>query len=174
MTGTGPSRIAALLIGLSLMTLAVARAEDATMPARKAGVWQLKTSMDEGRGAREQSMKICIDAQMEANTVQASLIEHKKNCEKYEIKKDGGRTIVDMICSYNGRHVESRTEMDGDFTSAFKIKISSTTSDTREATQQTITVKRTILQDGTYVGENCGDLRPGEALAPDGTKVLVQ
>lgn len=174
MTITGLGRAAALLIGLSLVSLAVAQAEDTTIPARKAGIWQLKTSMDEGRGPREQSMKMCIDAAMEASTLQASLIDHKKNCEKYEITKDGGKTVVDMICTYNGRHVESRTEMEGDFASAFKIKILSTTSDTREPTQQTITVKRTILQDGTYIGADCGDLRPGEALAPDGTKVLVQ
>jgi hypothetical protein len=79
-----------------------------------------------------------------------------------------------MTCSFNGRHVESLTEMEGDFSKVFKIKISSTTSDTREATQQTVTVKRIILQDGTYLGESCGDLRPGEALSADGSKILVQ
>lgn len=159
---------------LGLAPVFPAQAEDATLPMRKAGIWELKTSMDEGRGPREQSMKMCIDAQMEANTVNASLAEHRKNCEKYEIKKDGGKTVVDMTCSYNGRHVESLTEMEGDFAKSFKVKISSTTSDTRESTQQTISIKRIILQDGIYLGENCGELQPGEAQAPDGTKVLVQ
>lgn len=158
----------------SALPLHAAHADDATLPERKAGFWELKTSMDEGRGPREQSMKMCIDANMEANTVRASLAEHRKNCEKYEIRKDSGNTVVDMSCSFNGRFVESLTEMEGDFAKSFKIKISSTTSDTRESNQQTITVKRTILQDGTYLGENCGDLRPGEAMAADGTKVLVQ
>lgn len=151
-----------------------ARAEEATLPARKAGIWELKTSMDEGRGPREQMMKICIDAEMEANTVKASLVEHRKNCEKYDIKKDGGKVVVDMSCTFNERFVKGVTEMEGDFAKTFKIKIQSTTSDTRESTQQTITVNRIILQDGTYLGENCGDLQPGEAQAPDGTKVLVQ
>jgi hypothetical protein len=164
-----------LLIGLFVAgSITAAHAEETTLPARKAGMWELKTSMDEGRGPREQSMKICIDATMEANTVQASLAEHKQNCEKYNIRKDGDKTVVDMTCKFNGRHVESLTEMEGDFSKVFKIKISSTTSDTREATQQTITVKRIILQDGTYLSESCGDLRPGEALSPDGAKILVQ
>lgn len=162
-----------LAAGLALLPVVPAVAED-TLPQRKAGMWQLTTSMDEGRGPREQSMKLCIDAEMEANTVKASLAEHKQNCEKYEIKKDGGKTVVNMICTYNGRHVESLTEMEGDFSKSFNIRIASTTADTRESTQQTITIKRVILQDGTYLGESCGDLKGGEALAADGTKVMVQ
>jgi hypothetical protein len=166
-------RTLTLVTGAALLPALPALAEE-TLPARKAGMWDVKTSMDEGRGPREQSMKLCIDAEMEANTVKASLAEHKQNCEKYEIKKDGGKTVVNMVCTFNGRHVESLTEMEGDFSKSFNIKIASTTADTRESTQQTITVKRVILQDGKYLGESCGDLRGGEALASDGTKVMVQ
>jgi hypothetical protein len=168
----GPGVIC-LALGAMLFLTAPVGAEE-TLPARKAGLWELTTSMDEGRGPREQSMKICIDAEMEANTVQASLAEHKKSCEKYQIKKDGGKVAVDMTCEFNGRHVESLTEMEGDFANTFKIKIASTTSDTRESTQQTITVKRVILQDGKYLGEGCGELKGGEAQAPDGSKMMVQ
>lgn len=166
-------RTLVMATGAALLSASPVLAED-TLPSRKAGMWEIKTSMDEGRGPREQSMKLCIDAEMEANTVKASLAEHKQNCEKYEIKRDGGRTVVNMVCTFNGRHVESLTEMEGDFSKSFNIKISSTTADTRESTQQTITVKRIILQDGTYLGESCGELRGGEALAADGTKVMVQ
>ena len=162
-----------LAAGLALLPVVPAVAEE-TLPARKAGMWELKTSMDEGMGPREHSMKLCIDAEMEANTEKASLAEHKQNCEKYEIKKDGGKTVVNMVCTFNGRHVESLTEMDGDFSKSFNIKIASTTADTRESTQQTITVKRVILQDGTYLGESCGELKGGEAMAADGTKLMVQ
>jgi hypothetical protein len=170
---TNLTRALILAAGLALLPVVPAVAEE-TLPARKAGMWELKTSMDEGMGPREQSMKLCIDAEMEANTVKASLAEHKQNCEKYEIKKDGGKPVVNMICTFNGRRVESLTEMDGDFSKSFNIKIASTTADTRESTQQTITIKRVILQDGTYLGENCGELKGGEAMAADGTKLMVQ
>lgn len=164
----------ALSAGLGLSVVAAFAAGEPTLPHRKAGLWELKTSMDEGAGPREQSMKMCIDASMEANTVLASISEHKKNCEKYDIKQEAGRTVVDMVCMFNERHVASLTEMDGDFSSAFKIKITSTTTDTKVSTQQSIIVKRTILQDGKYLSENCGELKAGEAEAPDGTKLLVQ
>ena len=42
--------------------------ESATLPTRKAGLWELKTSMDEGGGPREQVMKMCISEEMERLT----------------------------------------------------------------------------------------------------------
>jgi hypothetical protein len=52
------------------------------------------------------------------------------------------------------------------------VKIESTTSGMEKS--QSIVVKRTITQNGKYLGESCGDLQPGEAKSPDGTKVMVQ
>lgn len=147
-------------------------AED--LPKRKAGLWELKTTMDEGRGPREQSLKICISDDMEANTVRASIAEHKQNCETYDIKKAGEETVVDAKCVFNGRNVESKTAMTGDFAKAFNVKIDSRSTDTQDSTGQTFVVQRTITQVGSYLGDTCGDLQPGEAAGPDGNRVTVQ
>ncbi|MFT3731872.1 MAG: DUF3617 family protein [Hyphomicrobium sp.] len=144
-----------------------------TLPERKAGLWELKTQMDEGNGPKDQTMKICVDARMEKNTVMGSIADHKANCSSYDIKAAGGSTVVDSDCVYNGRKVISTTNMSGDFQSAFTITIQSTTSDP-EKTDQSVVVKRTITQLGKFVGDSCGDLKPGEAEAADGTRVLVQ
>ncbi|MFA5950903.1 MAG: DUF3617 family protein [Hyphomicrobium sp.] len=153
------------------VSAATAAAED-TLPARRAGLWELKTVMDEGNGPREQALKICIDASMEANTLAASAADHKANCTKYEVKTTDGVTTADGECKYNGRDVISRTEMSGDFKQAFNIKISSTTSDATK--QQSIVIKRTISQTGNYLSESCGDLKAGEAMGTDGSKIAVQ
>ncbi len=145
----------------------------ATLPERKAGLWELKTQMDEGNGPRDQSMKLCIDATMEKNTVMGSIADHKANCSAYEIKAAGGDTIVDSDCMYNGRKVISTTNMSGDFKSTFSIKIESATTDP-ERKDQNVVIKRTITQLGKFVGDSCGELKPGEAEAPDGSRVLVQ
>ncbi|MFN0219970.1 MAG: SRPBCC family protein [Hyphomicrobium sp.] len=152
----------------------LAAADAATLPTRKAGLWELKTAMDEGRGPREQLLKMCVGAEMEASTVRASLTEHQQNCDTYDIKSVGDETVVDAKCLFNGRHVDSTTVMSGDFGKAFKVKIDSTTSDKKDSTEQTVVVKRTIIQTGTFVSDSCGDLKPGEASAPDGEKVTVQ
>ncbi len=171
-------RLAALLLAsLSLCPClafpAAAADASATLPERKAGLWELKTIMDEGNGPRDQTMKLCVDQSMEKNTVLASIADHKANCASYDIKAAGGATVIDATCMYNGRQVISTTNMSGDFKSAFAIKIESATSDPEQKTQ-TVVVKRTITQEGKFVADSCGDLKPGEAQAPDGTKVLVQ
>jgi hypothetical protein len=52
------------------------------------------------------------------------------------------------------------------------VKIDSTTSGVQDS--QTVSIKRVIEQQGKYLGESCGDLKAGEAMGTDGTKILVQ
>jgi hypothetical protein len=160
-----------LVLAAGLAGSAVAD-EAARLPERKAGLWELKTTMDEGLGPKDQTLKICIDAEMERNTVHASKLEHEKQCTKYEVKKDGEATVVDMSCQFASRNVTSRTEMTGDFETSLAVKIESTTSG--EQNGQTVAVKRTITQQGSYLGESCGELVGGEAMGSDGTRVMVQ
>ena len=145
----------------------------ASLPERKAGLWELKTQMDEGSGPKDQSMKICVDARMEQNTVMGSIADHKNNCSAYDINTMSGKTVVNSDCIYNGRKVVSTTDMSGDFKETFSIKIESTTTDPKQ-TDRTVVVKRTITQLGKFMSDSCGDLKPGEAEGTDGTRMLVQ
>ena len=150
-----------------------ARADEAVeLPLRKAGRWEMKTVMDEGLGPREQVLTMCIDAEMERNTAKASKANHAQSCTKYEVTRSGDTTTVDALCNYGGRKVESVTEMRGDFETAFEVTIKSTTSGAEHG--RSVAVKRTITQDGKYLGESCGDLQAGEAMGSDGHKVMVQ
>lgn len=158
--------------GLGLFASAAVSADNVRLPERKAGLWELATTMDEGLGPKEQTMKLCIDADMEHTTVTASADEHGKQCSKYDVKREGARTVVDMSCQFASRHVVSRTEMSGDFQTAFEVTIKSTTSG--EHNQQSVSVRRTITQKGKYLGESCGDLVGGEAMGSDGSRILVQ
>jgi hypothetical protein len=146
--------------------------EAAKLPERKAGLWELTTTMDEGMGPKAQTLTLCVDADMEKSTVAASLLEHEKQCTKYEVKKEGDKTVVDMSCQFATRHVVSRTEMTGDFETSLSVNIDSTTSGDHNG--QTVAVKRTITQTGKYLGASCGDLAGGEAKGADGSKVMVQ
>lgn len=158
---------------VALAALTGAAVADAPrLPERKAGLWELRTTMDEGLGPKDQTLKICIDADMEHNTVNASHAEHEKQCSKYEVKKEGDATVVEMSCQFASRHVKSRTEMTGDFQKALAVKITSTTSGEQQG--QTVAVNRTITQSGTYLGESCGELVGGEAMGSDGTRIMVQ
>lgn len=151
-------------------SVAAVAADD--LPLRKAGRWEMTTVMDEGGQKHEQTLTMCIDADMERNTAAASDMEHRKSCSKYQVAKVGSNVVVDATCTMNGRDVESRTEMSGDFQKAFEVKIDSTTSGIEGA--QTMSIKRIITQRGSYLGEACGDLKAGEAMGSDGSKLMVQ
>lgn len=147
-------------------------ADDARMPERKAGLWQMATTMDEGLGPVTQDLTMCIDAGMERTTVAASADEHGKQCKRYEITRQGETTVVEMDCQFASRQVVSKTELSGDFKTTFMVKIESKTSG--EHNSQSVSVKRKISQSGKFLGEDCGDLAGGEAKAPDGTRIMVQ
>jgi hypothetical protein len=158
--------------GLGVLGVPVLAGDAVKLPERKAGLWELITVMDEGLGPKDQTLTLCVDADMEKSTVNASLHEHEKQCSKYEVKKEGDKTVVDMACQFASRHVMSRTEMSGDFETSLNVKIESTTSGDHNG--QTVAVKRTITQTGKYLGASCGDLAGGEAKGADGSRVMVQ
>lgn len=152
------------------LTVDVSQAQ--SLPLRKAGLWELRTSMDQGNGPRKSSLKICIDGEMEQQTVLASIREHQENCSRYEIKTLDNGIVVEGECVFNNARVNSRTEMSGDFKTAFTVKIDTTT--VRQGASQSMSVRRQITQSGTYLGTSCNDLKPGEAVGEDGNKVYVQ
>jgi hypothetical protein len=148
-------------------------AEDVALPLRQAGKWRLTTQIDEGKGPVSQALTMCIDAEMEKNTAASSASEHKSQCGRYEVKRDGDKTIVEADCAYAVDHVKSRTEMSGDFRDAFLVKIDSTTV-TKIPNGKTVTRHRVITQTGERVDSACGDIKPGEAVGDDGSRVMVQ
>jgi hypothetical protein len=160
-------------LALVLTAAAPVMAADADLPLREPGKWKLTTEMDEGRGPIKQSLTMCITAEMEKATAATSASEHKSNCSRYDIRKEGDATVVESECAYAVDRVTSRTEMTGDFKTSFAVKIVSTTI-TQPPSGKALTRQRTINQTGEHLGADCGDIKPGEAVAEDGSRVMVQ
>lgn len=166
---------AALAVFASCAIAALGLAENAKLPLRKAGQWEQKTVLDEGAGPRpEHVLQLCVDTKMEESTAAASDMEHRNNCKSYTIKAENGKTVMEADCDFGRQIIQSRTEMSGDFQKEFEIVVTSTT--TRGGNDnQGKPIHRTIKQTGRFVSEKCQDgLAPGEAIAADGTKMLVQ
>ncbi len=158
---------------LSALLPARALAADGELPQRQPGKWKLQTEMDEGRGPIKQSLTMCITEEMEKNTAAAALSEHKSNCSRYDVKKDGDTTIIDSECAYAVDKVTSRTEASGDFKTSFKVDIVTTTI-TTPPSGKPLQRERRIKQTGEMLGADCGDIKPGEAVTEDGNRVMVQ
>lgn len=169
-----PALPAAALLALGAVGQAAEPSLD--LPLRKAGLWEVRTQTDEGSGARNQDLTMCIGEEMERSTVRSSGMEYRSNCAKYEVKKTSDGTTVDATCTFDQRHVTSHTELRGDFQTAFEVKISSSTTGSAPRSQggQPVNVQRTIVQVGKYLGSRCGGLQAGEAKTADGQVVSVQ
>jgi len=165
------------LLSMALGSAAPLGASDEApgMPLRKAGLWELRTETDEGAGPRTQALTMCVGDEMERETVRISNSENRANCPKYEINKASGRTTIDASCDYGDRKVTTRTVLEGDFTTTFRAKVVSSTDGNAPKAQggHPVNVKRTILQEGKYVSESCGELKAGEARTADGRTVTV-
>lgn len=146
------------------------------LPVRKAGLWQVRTATDEGRGATTQNLKMCIGEQLEKVAIRASTAENRANCATYEIEKTPAAIVVDASCTYDERLVATHTELQGDFQTSFvAVVVSSVTGKAPRAMGgQPVDVQRNIRQEGTYLGEDCGALQPGEAETEAGRTVRVQ
>ena len=167
----------ALLAAAVLMATDVRAAEDGPdLPLRKAGLWELQTRTDEGRGPNEQHLTMCVGEEMERQTVSASRAENRSNCEKYEVNKTAGAMTVDATCTVDMRTTTTHTELTGDFQTTFSVKVQSRTSGFGPRAQggQPVNVERKVLQNGKYLNESCGDLQAGEARAADGRTVVVR
>jgi hypothetical protein len=94
------------------------------MPARKAGLWELKMSFDNG-AIPGQTMKQCIDAAtdklMESNFGGSP----QQSCEKQEVSKSGAALIVDSVCSFGGMTSTTHSVITGSFDSGYTMEITS-------------------------------------------------
>ena len=79
------------------------------LPLRKAGLWDVQTRTDEGKGVKEQRLKLCIGEAMERETVRMSGEQNRINCPKYVVSKAAASTIVDALCFYDDRKVATHT-----------------------------------------------------------------
>lgn len=157
-----------------LFALSAQAASTAQLPQRAPGKWKLTTEMNQGNQSIKQSLTMCISAEMEKKTAEASAAEHQSSCSRYDISEENGATIIESSCAYAVDKVTSRTEMTGDFKKSFAVKIVSTTMTQPPGGLKPIRRDRTINQTGEYLGKDCGDIQPGEAVSEDGSRVIVQ
>jgi hypothetical protein len=95
------------------------------MPARKAGLWELKMSL-EGRDMSSFAMKHRVDAAtdklMNANFGGPA----NQACAKQDATKAAGAIIVDSVCKFGDATTTSHAAVTGNFESAYTVNVTST------------------------------------------------
>ena len=148
-------------LALLLVLAGAAPVAAAELPPRKAGLWEMKTTVPSGRTL---SMQQCIDAKTDEAMQANSTANAQRDCSKREVKKSGNTITIDSVCTIAGKPRTAHTLIAGSFDSAYTM---TTTSENEGAPARTLTIE------AKWLGPCAADQKPGDTVMPNGTKMNV-
>jgi len=139
----------------------------AELPIRKAGLWDLKMTV-EGRNTAMPGMQHCTDPSTDKlMTSNFGNIGHEE-CSKRDVQVSGRTITVNSICTFNGTKVTTHADISGDFNSAYTVKVSSTREGGPVGAGTT-----NMLIEAKWLGACKADQKPGDMILPGGHKVNI-
>jgi len=109
-------------IVLALSSAGPAAALD--LPNRKPGLWQITTILGHTQSP-PQVMQQCVDAATD-KLLQEKYSLGEQTCPKREVSRSGSRIVVDSSCRIGDMALTMHAVFDGDFDSAYTVKITMT------------------------------------------------
>ena len=151
----------ALCAGAALLFTAIqASADDA--PARKPGLWEVKTTIqDSGRAVTVQQ---CIDAATDQMLQSSTGPFSAPLCTGRDVKKSEAGMTIDSKCSFNGKPASAHAVVTGSFDSAYTMAVTAE-GDDLPATKMTM--------DGKWLGACAAGQQPGDVIMAGGVKVNI-
>jgi hypothetical protein len=96
----------------------------ADLPARKPGLWEIKTTID-GRNPPTQVIKQCIDAATDQMTLSIAGPFSPAACPKREVKSSSDSITVDSTCTIGKTTATAHATITGNFESAYTMTVKS-------------------------------------------------
>jgi len=138
------------------------------IPARKAGLWEMKMSIAGGQMA-PQTMQQCIDAATDAEMRQPPGMEGvdmTKAC-KQDIARTAGGMTIDSACNLNGKQTKSHMVVTGSFDSAYTMQV------TVASDPPSPRGEMQMSMEGKWLGACTADQKPGDMIMPGGMKINI-
>ena len=95
------------------------------LPARKAGLWELKMVF-EGRNLPPTVMRQCVDAATDKLLNANFGGSNEEHCSKQDLTNSGGTITIDSVCKFGEATTTSHAVVGGSFDSAYTINVTST------------------------------------------------
>jgi hypothetical protein len=140
------------------------------MPPRKAGLWEVKMTM-EGVGMPPMTSHQCVDAEtdQQMNTIGSGM--SRSMCSKQEVKRVGDSIVVDSVCNIGGMTTTSHGVMTGDFNAAYTVRV---TSKRQGGPPQAGPAETKMLIAAKWTGPCKADQKPGDIIMPGGMKMNIR
>ena len=142
-----------------LIASSAASAASYDPPRRKSGLWEVKVSSAQARGAH--TIQQCVDQKTDDLMTSDMGGGEKMSCSKSEFRKDGDRIVHDSICKIEGSTAKTRTVISGRFDSAYKIESKSTYEPPMAGIREATTV-----MDAKWLGACKAGQKPGDVSMP--------
>lgn len=165
------------VLGLVMVALggawgqASALAQDASLPARKPGLWDVTTVTQKPDKVPKISVRMCVDAATDRELMDFGLKMSKDTCARYDMRGKGGNWTIDAECQVGPVKSATRTRIDGSFQSKVRVSVEGTVtgmpgSNGPQATQ--------ISQESRWISADCPGMKPGDVMLEGGTKINVK
>jgi hypothetical protein len=154
-------------IALSLFCAFPAVALD--LPARKAGLWELKMT-GESAQMPPQVMQQCIDAATD-KTMNEKFSGAQGMCSKQELRKSGNTIVAEASCKSGDMATTTQSVFDGDFDSAYTVKIATTIEG--GAARPSLSGKTNMTIEAKWLGPCKAGQKPGDIEMPNGMKMNI-
>jgi hypothetical protein len=153
---------AAFLSGALFGLLSAASAAADEAPSRKPGLWEVKTSIDDG--GRSVTLQQCIDAATDQMLQSSAGPFSAPICARRDVKKLEGGMTIDTQCTFNGKPASAHAVVTGSFDSTYTMRVTTEGADL-PATRMTM--------EGKWLGACAAGQQPGDVIMAGGVKVNI-
>ena len=142
------------------------------LPARKAGLWELKMNLA-GHNAAMPTFQHCIDAATDKEMMMQGGSGRGQKCSKQDVQRAGDTITIDSVCDIgNGATATSHAVVSGDFNSAYTVKVNSKRQGGPAVPGMPGETNMTI--EAKWLGACKADQKPGDVIMANGMKVNVR
>jgi hypothetical protein len=150
--------------GLVLIGMATTSTSAAELPARKPGLWEIKTSFANRGGLTVQQ---CVDAATDQMLQSNAGPFAQGACAKRDVQRSGDRMTIDSTCTLAGKTATAHAVITGSFDSAYSMTVTSH-SDALPGGTMNMTL------DAKWLGACKAGQKPGDVLMPGGIKINIR
>jgi hypothetical protein len=168
------NRVAIHLTAAAVMLCAAsiaAGAQTLDLPARKPGLWDMKTVTEAPPGLPALSTQMCIDAATDKEVMNFGLKLSRDNCKRYDIRRAGKAWVINADCNFGPVRSSTKTTVSGDFQSSIELRIEGTADGVPGTKGPQATV---ITQTAKWVSACTNGMKPGDMVLPGGLRVNVK
>jgi uncharacterized protein DUF3617 len=158
-----------ILVAALPLLLCASSALAAEIPARKAGLWELKMTM-EGRNIAMPTVQHCIDTATDKQMNSMGGNARAEQCSKKDVQVSGNTVTVDSVCELgSGMSAISHAVVTGDFNAAYVVKVNSK----RTGGPAGIPGETNMTIEAKWLGPCKADQRPGDIVMGNGMKMNI-